>query len=124
MLGMGAVGYLHGQNGLGSPGGTILSSLVFAVNLGGGVGGTNYNFAELGFSSLAGFVYLDANNNGVKDPGESGIANVTITLSGTNDHGPVSPTTTTPPHGRYQFRSLPPGLHPLPNTDTPPHIHP
>src|SRR5260370_22038922 len=109
MLGMGAVGYLHGQNGLGSPGGTILSSLVFAVNLGGGVGGTNYNFAELGFSSLSGYVYLDANNNGVRDPGETGIANVAVALLGTNDQGPVNFTATTAVDGSYHFRCLLPG---------------
>src|SRR5207245_1336862 len=58
-------GYVHGKNSLGTPGGTAVSSLVFAVNLDVGAGGLNYNFAELGLSSLAGYVYLDANANGV-----------------------------------------------------------
>jgi protocatechuate 3,4-dioxygenase beta subunit len=102
-------GYIHGKNALGSPGGTMLSNLVFAVNLAVGVGGMNYNFAELGLNSLAGYVYFDANNNGTKDLGEAGIATVTITLVGTNDQGPLNFTTTTATDGSYQFRSLRPG---------------
>ena len=31
---------------------------------------------------MAGFVYLDANNNGVKEGTETGIANATVTLTG------------------------------------------
>ena len=37
-----------------------------------------YNFGELAGSSVAGKVYLDANNNGVFDSGESGIGGVTV----------------------------------------------
>src|SRR5690606_1360004 len=31
-------------------------------------------------SDIAGFVYVDVNRNGVRDPGEAGLANITITL--------------------------------------------
>src|SRR5579871_1837398 len=117
------VGYVHGKNTLGSPGGTILSSLAMAVNLGVGVGGTNYNFAELGASSLAGFVYVDANNNGTKDPGEAGIGNVTITVSGISDQGAVNFTTTTAADGSYLFRSLRPGSYVIQETEPAGYLH-
>ena len=74
-----------------------------------GVGGLNYNFAHLGFSSLAGSVYLDANNNGAKDPAETGISGVTVTLVGANDQGAVNQATLTAADGSYQFRNLRPG---------------
>jgi hypothetical protein len=111
------VGYIQGKSALGSPGGTVLSNLVLAVNLGVGVVGTNYDFAELGFSSLSGYVYLDANNNGAKDPGEAGISSVTVALLGTNDQGPVNFTTTTAADGSYHFRGLRPGSYTIQETE-------
>ena len=39
------------------------------------------NVQEFVPSSLAGFVYFDVNNNGVKDPGELPIVGVTMTLT-------------------------------------------
>ena len=38
-------------------------------------------------SSLAGFVYVDADNDGVKDTGEQPLTNTKITLTGTDDFG-------------------------------------
>ncbi len=49
--------------------------------------GTNYNFGELPPSSLSGFVYDDANNNGVKEASDLPISGVTVTLTGTDDLG-------------------------------------
>lgn len=58
-------------------------------------------------SSLSGYAYADANNNGTKDGGESGIAGVTITLTGTDiDGNPVSRSTTTNSSGYYSFTGL------------------
>jgi hypothetical protein len=58
-------------------------------------------------SSLAGFVYVDCNKNGVKDPGEVGIAGVTITLVGTTSTGqPVNLVTQTNASGAYSFADL------------------
>src|SRR5207253_11259995 len=88
-------GYLHGKDALGSLGGNLVSDHVLALALGTGVSGSNYNFAAVGFNSLAGYVYLDANNNGAKDPAEAGIAGVALTLVGVNDQGPVNLNTTT-----------------------------
>ena len=116
-------GYLHGKNALGSLGGTPLSNEAMSVGLATGAAGANYNFAELTPASLSGFVYLDANNNGVKDPGESGIGGVTITLAGANDQGPVNLVTTTAADGSYQFRNLRPGSYEILETEPAGYTH-
>jgi uncharacterized repeat protein (TIGR01451 family)/fimbrial isopeptide formation D2 family protein len=65
-------------------------------------------------NSLSGFVYVDANNNGTFDTGESGIGGVTITLSGTDHLGnSVLLTTTTTITGFYRFDNLYPGTYAL-----------
>ncbi|GHE88911.1 SdrD B-like domain-containing protein [Thalassotalea profundi] len=62
----------------------------------------NYNFGELGRASIRGSVWHDENNNGVKDGAETtGIANVTVTLSGT-----LSIITQTDINGNYEFDNL------------------
>jgi hypothetical protein len=116
-------GYLHGKNTLGSLGGTPVGDHAMSVSLSVGAAGTNYDFAELTPASLSGFVYLDANNNGVKDAGEPGIAGVTITLTGTNDRGTVNVVTTTAADGSYQFRSLRPGSYQILETEPASYIH-
>ena len=50
-----------------------------------------------GPSSLSGFVYLDANYDGIKQPGEAPIPLTTITLTGINDRGLSSPKSPPPP---------------------------
>jgi uncharacterized repeat protein (TIGR01451 family) len=63
-------------------------------------------------SSIAGSVYLDANDNGVRDAGEQGIENVTLQLSGTDSLGnPVSREVTTDANGDYVFAELAEGTY-------------
>ncbi len=58
-------------------------------------------------STLRGAVYVDRNDDGVFDPNESGIANVLITLTGTDALGnSISMTTLTDAGGRYSFTGL------------------
>ena len=57
-------------------------------------------------SSLAGYVYLDVNNNAIKDPPEKPLPNVPVTLSGI-----VSSTVVTAADGSYRFDNLPPGTY-------------
>jgi protocatechuate 3,4-dioxygenase beta subunit len=105
-------GYLDGKDTIGSQGGTVGLDQFTNINLGAGVQGVNNNFGELKPSSLAGFVYLDSNNNGVKDAGESGIGNDTVTLTGTDDTGAaIHATQTTAADGSYSFTSLRPGTY-------------
>src|SRR4030095_4031229 len=64
-------------------------------------------------SAIAGRVWLDANNNGSIDASESGIAGVTIELTGTDANGPVSRPTTTDSTGVLSFGTLAPGVYTL-----------
>jgi uncharacterized repeat protein (TIGR01451 family) len=66
-------------------------------------------------SSVAGSVYFDSNNNGVRDPGEIGIPGITVTLTGSD---PVFATVVTNANGYYLFRNLFPGTYTL--TENPP----
>jgi hypothetical protein len=70
--------------------------------------GGDFNFAnQPQVSSLSGFVYADVNNNGIIDPGELGISNVTVTLTGTDFLGnPVNRVTATAANGFYIFMGL------------------
>jgi uncharacterized repeat protein (TIGR01451 family) len=70
-------------------------------------GSTENNFGELA-GSIAGRVWLDANNNGVVDPGENGIAGVTVNLpANTLDAlGNVIAAITTDSNGDYRFGDL------------------
>jgi len=57
--------------------------------------------------SLSGYVYFDANNNGNRDPGETGYGGVTVLLSGVDTFGrTVSMSTTTASNGYYIFTGL------------------
>jgi hypothetical protein len=119
-------GFLPGKNAVGTVNGVATGTLVnpstiSAIILGDGGRGDNYNFGELRPASLSGFVYQDNNNNGVFEPalGETGIAGVTITLSGTDDRGAgVNQATATIAGGAYSFANLRPGVYTL--TETPP----
>ncbi|MEQ1850831.1 MAG: SdrD B-like domain-containing protein, partial [Chthoniobacteraceae bacterium] len=68
-------------------------------------------------NSLGGAVYVDANNNGTFDPGETPVSGATVTLTGTNDLGaPVSLTQLTDAFGAYDFTNLRPGTYTLTQT--------
>jgi VCBS repeat-containing protein len=63
-------------------------------------------------SSLSGFVYLDADEDGVRDAGEMGVPGVLVSLSGTADGGEtISRSAITVNSGRYQFADLPAGTY-------------
>jgi hypothetical protein len=58
----------------------------------------NFGYAR---GHISGFAYLDANGNGARDAGESGLPGVTITLT-----GPQNNTTSTAGSGGYAFPDL------------------
>ncbi len=102
-------GLLDGNDSVGNLGGTAGND-VLTVNVLAGAKGIGYNFTELRPASLAGAVYLDSNNNGQQDAGETGIPGVTVTLAGTDDRGgSVSVTAVTNAAGGYNFGGLRPG---------------
>jgi uncharacterized repeat protein (TIGR01451 family) len=71
-------------------------------------------------ATLAGYVYVDKNNNGVKEAGEKPLVGVIMTLSGQDYTGaPVSRTTVTDASGHYAFTNLTPGLYNVAQIDQP-----
>jgi len=98
-------GYADGKQGPTNE--IVINNLLLA-------GSHNNNFGER-LASLAGAVFQDfsataaSNNNGLFDAGEGPIANVTVTLTGTDINGnPVNLTTTTAADGSYRFNDLMP----------------
>jgi len=74
------------------------------VSLGAGQAVTNVDFGMAEAAYLEGTVFHDDNFSGVLDSGEAGVANVTVTLTGTDSNGnPVLRTTTTSASGEYAF---------------------
>jgi VCBS repeat-containing protein len=68
-------------------------------------------------SSLAGFVYFDVDNDGIKDGRESPITGVTITLTGTDSNSAaVNRTAQTGADGSYRFDNLTPGNYTITQT--------
>lgn len=67
------------------------------------------NFAEVALSSIAGSIYLDQNDNGVRNAADSALQGVTVQLL--NDLGVVVATTTTGSNGGYKFSDLKPGTY-------------
>ena len=106
------VNYADRSTAAGSAGGTVNNGTsIAAIRLNPGVDATGYLFGEK-LGGLSGYVYYDANNNGVKDAGEAPIAGVTLTLSGLTAAGQnvcasVACTVTTGADGRYGFANLP-----------------
>ncbi len=81
----------------------------FNVDFAGGAKGTIGPIAPL-LSSLSGYVYEDANDNGVFDVGELPIQNATVALTGTNiDNQAVNVSAMTDANGAYSFAGLRPG---------------
>ena len=113
-------GYYEGKATVGTLGGVMTSDLFSNVVVGTGATGVNYNFGMFTPSRLTGFVYVDANNNGVKEPGEQGIAGVTVTLTGSNIYGDsLVFTQLTDGNGSYTFNWLPPGVYTITETQPP-----
>mgnify|MGYP000144404910 CR=1 FL=1 len=100
---------LDGKDLVGSLGGTTGNDVLSAIVLGANSTAVNYNFGEGADvnSSLSGYVYVDLNDNGIKEAGEAGIANVKLTLEGysrLNDK--IVLTTHTSKSGYYSFDAL------------------
>ena len=70
------------------------------------IGVTAQNFGDT-LSSISGFVYVDANDNGARNAGETEVSGVTLTLSGVDASGnSVSRTTVSNASGTWTFNDL------------------
>ena len=77
------------------------------------------NSVKVTLRSIEGFVFVDKNKNGERDPGDPGIPDVDIALSGTDIFNmPVQKDTVTESDGSYAFNNLQPGGYTI--TQTPP----
>lgn len=90
--------------------GSVASPNVIAnITLVGGNDGVKYDFAEAKPASLSGYVYHDVNNNGVRDPGETGIAGVQIVVQSMADEAPNPVVVYTDATGFWEATGLYPG---------------
>ena len=78
---------------------------------------TGINFGYTGAADIGDLIWSDANGNGVRDPGEPGIGNVTVDAIDVATMTVIG-TTTTGPDGRYLFENLVPGSYTVSVTDT------
>ncbi len=107
-------GYTDGLVSVGTPGGTVGVRSISGITVASGTNGANNDFADLAPASLSGYVYIDANDNGSFDSGESVLSGATVTLTGTDAHGnAIDQTTTTANSGGYAFSNLVPGTYSL-----------
>ncbi|QEG22687.1 SdrD B-like domain-containing protein [Mariniblastus fucicola] len=120
-------GYLDVGAESGSEGGDVVNDRDGAPNVIGNINvelgntaATDYDFKEVRPAQLEGNVYHDANDNGVQDAGEEGIANVLIQVTRVGAKGDlaVDPFADTTPifvrtdaAGHYSVDGLPPGIY-------------
>lgn len=118
----------NGRTTAGSAGGTATTvgttpSAVAGIVLTTPGAASNANlFAEVATTStIAGRVFLDFDNDGVFEPGDTGLATVTLELTGTDSNGnAVTRTATTDAQGNYTFPNLPAGTYTVTEPVQPP----
>ncbi len=111
-------GFNDGAEQNGTPtGATVQADRFVGINLSTSAATSGgFNFGEIKTGSLAGIVFADANNNGTQDTGETGIAGVTVKLTGTSNGAAVTKTATTGTDGTYTFTNLGPGTYTVTET--------
>ena len=121
-------GYMTGKATVGSVGGTAGNGSLTTNLLNTNTNAVNYNFGEL-LGSVSGNVFVDANSNAKLDTGDSGLAGVTVTLTGIDANGKsVNLTTASASDGTYSFTGLLSGTytvtekHPTGYTDETPSV--
>jgi hypothetical protein len=113
-------GYIDGAEQNGTPAAATVTNDRFAgIDLTASAATSgNFNFREVRAATIAGIVYNDANNDGIKaETGEDGIVGVKLTLTGTNDLGQaINLSATSGTGGAYSFTGLRPGTYKIVET--------
>ena len=107
-------GWIDGQDAAGNVRGTTVGQAgndrIEGVSLKWGDDGVHYDFGELRPVSISGYVYHDRANDGDRDPGDEGIAGVTVQVIPVNPLAPQqSVTVSTDANGFYEATGLAPG---------------
>lgn len=106
-----AGGEAGGQSGADTAAPGAGNTIVAVIVVTAGSTSLNYDFGATG-QGLSGYVYVDADDSGVRSPNEVGIAGVEVTLSGTTANGQnvcdlTDCTATTDAAGAFIFLSVP-----------------
>ena len=114
-------GFLNVGESAGSAGGLATENVISEIEIPlGGTAATDYDFKEVRPASIEGNVFHDANNDGVFDPNEQGIANVLIQVTRVSAkdgvaNDPFADTEVmfvrTDANGHYSVEQLPPGIY-------------
>ncbi len=115
-------GYTATGSDIGTPSGSSVSATVIAaISLNPGQNAISENFGvQQASDSISGLVYNDPNGNGVLDRGEGGITGGTVTLTGKNAGGAITPITIpVAANGTYSFSGLQPGTYTVTETTLP-----
>lgn len=87
---------------------SLTQRLVVTAGESGGVTSGSFELRSPPIVQVGDFVWTDTNANGIQDGGEPGISGVTLTLTGTDDHGQsVTDHATTDGTGHYLFTEAP-----------------
>jgi len=98
---------VSGSNGGSDQSGSFASDTIAGITLGIDEDATDYDFSEIAAASTEGFVFVDANDNGILEPGEVPIPGTVVTLEGTDIFGNlVVRTAQTDANGFYYFGDL------------------
>ena len=103
-------GYLDGDESVGSQGGTATNDRIdLVLPIGVQTDGIENNFGELVPASVSGLVYRDNDNDGLQQPGESGVDAALLRLTGIDDRGnPVDISITTTSTGSFAVTDFAP----------------
>jgi len=107
-------GYLDSGDHPGTAGGSVnpqINDRIDNIVLVSGTQAEQYNFCEVPPGSLSGHVYVDHDQDGIRDAGESPIPGTVIELR--DENGALVSTTQTDVNGFYSFGELPPGTYTL-----------
>lgn len=110
--------YYDGGQCAGNYGGTCTDDICSGVVCSGTRTCSGYNFAELCGSDIQGTVFYDCNRDGKIESADHGIANVKLTLTGTDYQGnAVTLVTYTDANGNYDFGNLAAGTYKITETE-------